>query len=286
MIEQDAFVLIVDDDPEICDILQQMISPLGNRVKSTSNPLQVLDLIKSCFYNVVMLDINIPEKSGMDLLSEIVKVSPDTKVIMISGFGDKESITGALRLGAFDFFEKPLDHKLIVHSIKRALETQKAELAYRDEKIKLQDANRQLMETNKALSTLARNIERTREDTEVIIENKIRASILPIINKLQQNKKFSGSDNRDLKLLMDLVSDLTSRPVAKQKFSTILTSTELRVALLIKNGLKTGEIAEHMYISPETVKSHRKNIRKKLDLNNSSRNLGIYLHSFFSNRGE
>jgi len=281
MIEQDAFVLIVDDDPEICDILQQMISPLGNRVKSTSNPLQVLDLIKSCFYNVVMLDINIPEKSGIDLLSEIVKVSPDTKVIMISGFGDEESITGALRLGAFDFLEKPFDDKLIVHSIKRALETQKAELAYRDEKIKLQDANRQLMETNKALSTLARNIERTREDTEVIIENKIRASILPIINKLQQNKKFSGSDNRDLKLLMDLVSDLTSRPVAKQKFSTILTSTELRVALLIKNGLKTGEIAEHMYISPETVKSHRKNIRKKLDLNNSSRSLGVYLQSFF-----
>ena len=120
----------------------------------------------------------------------------------------------------------------------------------------------------------------------MIIENKIRASILPIINKLQENKKFSGSDNRDLKLLMDLVSDLTSRPVVKQKLSTILTSTELRVALLIKNGLKTGEIAEHMYISPETVKSHRKNIRKKLGLNNSSRNLAVYLNSFFSQRGE
>jgi len=155
-----------------------------------------------------------------------------------------------------------------------------------DEKIKLQDANRQLMETNKALSTLARNIERTREDTEAIIENKTRASILPIINKLQQNKKFSSSDNRDLKLLMDLVSDLTSRPVFKQDLSTILTSTELRVALLIKNGLKTSEIAEHMYISPETVKSHRRNIRKKLDLNNSNRNLGVYLNSFFSKRSE
>lgn len=279
MIEEDAIILIVDDDPEVCNILQQMISFLEIRVKSTSNPLQVIDLVKRSFYNVVMLDINMPKKSGMDLLSEIVEVSPDTKVIIIAGFGDKQSVIKALRLGAFDFLEKPLDYKLISHSIKRAFKTQKAELAYRDEKIKLQDANRQLIETNKALSILARNIERTREDTEVGIENKIRASILPIIDKLQQSKFFSDSDNRDLKLLMDLVSDLTSNPAVKQEFPIALTSTELRVALLIKNGLKTDEIAEHMYISPETVKSHRKNIRKKLGLNNSSHNLGVYLQA-------
>ncbi|MBC2704565.1 response regulator [Desulfobacula sp.] len=277
--EKDILVLIVDDDPRICDILQKMISRPGISVKTTSNPLQVSDLIKARFYNVVMLDINMPEKSGMDLLSEIDEASPDTKVIMISGFGNKESIIAALRLGAFDFLEKPFDRKLMVHAIKRALETQKVELAYRDEKTKLQDANRQLMETNKALSTLARNIERTRKDTELTIENEIKASILPIINKLQQNKKIPGSHYRDLKLLMDLVSDLTSRLVVKQKLSTILTPAEFRIALLIKNRLKTGDIAEHLYISPETVKSHRKNIRKKLDLNNSTQNLGVYLRS-------
>lgn len=243
------------------------------------DPLQVSDLIKSRFYNVVMLDIHMPKKSGMDLLSEIGEVSPDTKVIMISGFGNMESIIAALRLGAFDFLEKPFDRKLMIHAIKRALETQKMELAYRDEKIKLQDANRQLMETNKALSTLARNIERTRENTETIIENEIRVSILPIINKLQQNKKLSDSHHRDLKLLMDLTSGLTSKQVVKQKLSTLLTPTEFRIALLIKNRLKTGDIAEHLYVSPETIKSHRKNIRKKLDLNNSSHNLGVYLRA-------
>ncbi len=280
MIEQEVLVLIVDDDPEICNILQQMISRPGIRVESTSNSLQVLNLVKSSFYNVILLDIIMPEKSGLDLFPEIVEVSPDTKIIIITGFGDKEFAIRALRLGAFDFLLKPFEYKLLSHSITRALETQKAELAYRDEKIKLQDANRQLMETNKALSILARNIERTQKDTEAKIENKIRAAILPIIERLQQNKEVSQTYRRDLKLLMDLVTDLTSSLAVKQEISTTLTLTELRIALLIRNRLTTNEIAKHMHISPETVKSHRKNIRKKLGLiNKSNRNLCAYFQA-------
>jgi FixJ family two-component response regulator len=254
-----------------------MLSSLGIRGHSTSNPLQVIDLVTARFYNVILLDINMPEQSGTDLLSEIVEVSPDTKIIIISGFGDKESAIKALRLGAFDFLEKPLDYKLIYHSIERALQTQKVQLAYRDEKMKLRDVNRQLVETNHALSTLAKNIERTRKDTEATIEEKIRVSILPIIDKLQQGKELSHSVQHDLKLLTNLLTDLTSNLDGKQELPTSLTSTELRIALLIRNRLTTDGIANHMCISPETVKSHRKNIRKKLGLDNSNQNLGAYL---------
>ena len=279
MIEQDALALIVDDDPEICNILQQMISSLGIRAESVSNPLQVINLVKSSFYNVILLDIVMPEMSGLDLFPEIVENSPDTKIIIITAFGDNNSAIRALRLGAFDFLVKPFDYKLLSYSIRRALETQKAELAYRAEKTKLLDANWQLMETNKALSILARNIERTQKDTEVKMENKIRAAVLPIIERLQQSKEVSQTYQRDLKLLKDLVTDLTSNTAVKQEISTTLTPTELRIALLIRNGLTTDEIAKHMYISSETVKSHRKNIRKKLGLNKSNYNLCVYLQA-------
>ena len=279
MREENAIVLVVDDETDVCDVLEQMISRLGIRVKTTSNPLEVPDLVRNTFFNVILLDINMPEKSGMDLLPEIAEISPDTKIIIITGGGDKESAIKSLRLGAFDFLEKPFDYKLISHSIERALQTQKAQLAYWDEKMKLQDANRQLMETNKALSILASNIERTRKDTEATIERKIRVSILPIIDKLQQGREPSHPDQRDLKLLMDLVTDLTSNLDVKQALSTALTSTEHRIVLLISNRLTTNEIAKHMHISAETVKSHRKNIRNKLGLKNSTHNLGAYLQS-------
>ncbi|MBU3980752.1 MAG: response regulator [Proteobacteria bacterium] len=279
MIEENALVLVVDDDTDICDVLRQMISCLGIRVETTLNPLEVLDLVRGGFYNVILLDIRMPEKSGMELLPEIVEVSPDTKIIVISGFGDKDSAISALRLGAFDFLEKPFEYKLLSHSIQRALKTQKTELAYKNEKKKFHDANRRLAENNEALSTLARNIERSRNDFEANIEKKIRVSILPIIENLQQGKVLSQNHQHDLELLMDLMADLTSTLDVKQDLFTVLTPTELRTALLIRNGLITDEIAKHMHISPETVKSHRKNIRKKLGLNKSHHNLRAHLQA-------
>ena len=279
MQKETAFVLVVDDDPAICDIVQQMISRLGMRVEATSNSLEVLDLVRGSFYNVILLDIVMPEKSGMELLPEMVEISPDSKIIIITGNGDKDSAIRALRLGAFDFLEKPLGYKLLSHSIQRALETQKTELAYKNEKMKLQDANRQLAENNQALSTLARNIERSKNDHGANIEKKIRVSILPIIETLQQDKDLSQNHRRDLGLMMDLMTDLTSTLDAKQDLFTLLTPTELRTALLIRNGLTSDEIAKQMHISPETVKSHRKNIRKKLGLNKSHHNLRAHLQA-------
>ena len=276
-IEEDDRVLIVDDDVDICNVLAQIISRPGMRVETTSNPLEVPDLVRNVFFNLILLDIEMPGKSGMELLPEIAEISPDTKIIIISGFGDMELAIRSLRLGAFDFLEKPINYKLMSHSIERALQTQKAQLAYRDEKMKLQDANKQLVETNNALSTLARNIERTRKDTEATIAQKIRVSILPIIEGLQQGNGFSRDDQRELNLLQDLVESLTSTLSVHQGLSTPLTLTELRIAVLIGEDLTTNEIARHMNISPETVKTHRKNIRKKLNINNTHHKLRAHL---------
>ncbi len=177
------------------------------------------------------------------------------------------------------FWKKPFDYNLLSYSINRALETQKTELAYKHGKKKLQDANRRLAESNEALSTLAKNLDRSRNDVEANIEKKIRLSILPIIENLQQSKDLSQDHHLDLDLLMDLVADLASTREDQRALSTILTSTEFRIAVLIGENLTTNEISRHMHISSETVKSHRKNIRKKLNLNNTHHNLCAYLRS-------
>lgn len=279
MIENDARVLVVDDDTDVCDFLGQMIPRLGVRVETTSNPLEVLELVQDTFFNVILLDIKMPGKSGMELLPEITEVSPDTKIIFISGFADKDSAISALRLGAFDFLEKPFDHNLLSHSINRALETQKTELAYRNEKIKFQDASRRLMENNAALSTLASNIERERNHVEANIEKTIKLSILPFIEGTLKREDLSRNHQRDLELLRNLVTDLTLMLNVRQTLSTTLTPTEFRMAILIGGKLKTNEIAAHLNISSETVKSHRKNIRKKLGINKSHDNLRVHLQT-------
>ncbi len=276
---ENARVLVVDDDTAICNVLKEMISSLGIRVETTSNPLEVLDLVRGTFFNAILLDIMMPEKSGMELLPEIVEVSPDTKIIIISGFADTDAAISALRLGVFDFLEKPFKKRLLSHSINRALETQKTELAYRNEKIKLQDASRRLMENNAALSTLANNIDRERNRVEANIEKMIKLTILPVIEGSLQREDLSRNHQRDLELLRNLVTDLTLMLNVQQALSTTLTPTEFRIAVLIGAKLKTNEIARHLNISPETVKSHRKNIRKKLGLNKSHDNLRAHLQS-------
>ena len=100
---------------------------------------------------------------------------------------------------------------------------------------------------------------------------------MPIIENLHQNKKMSKNDRHGLKVLMDLVADLTLSLDIEHELSANLTSTELRIAILIRNWLTTDEIAQHMHISSETVKTHRKNIRKRLGLAKSNHNLRGYL---------
>ena len=251
-----------------------------------------MDLVRNSFHNVILLDVVMPGKSGMELIPEIAELSPDSKIIVMTGFADKKTVIQALRMGAFYFLEKPFDSKLLLHTIRRALEVQKAELEYkkifeelkhgRNELLKqqthLEYTNKQLMESNNALSVLARNIEIARKDAASHIVHKIRVSIVPIIEKLQQDRKL-GDYRLDFKLLMDLVDDLTSGLGVSSEMTSTLTTTELRIVSLIKNGLTTDEIAKHMHISPLTVKAHRRNIRKKLNLDKINHSLRAYLQS-------
>jgi len=292
----DTLILIVDDDDDFCKALQKIISHWGVKVESTTNPLYAMDLVRNNFYNVILLDVVMPGKSDIELIPEIAELSPDSKILVMTGFADKEIVIKALRMGAFYFLKKPLDSKLLLYTIRRALEVQESEWEYRkifeelershndllDQRSRLKHANGQLIETSNALSILARNIERARNDAETQIVHKVRVSIVPIIEKLQQDRKL-GDYRPDLELLMDLVDNLTSDTGAASEITSTLTPTELRIASLIKNGLTTDEIAKHIYISSLTVKAHRRNIRKKLKLDNSKHSLGVYLQSNLGN---
>ena len=99
---------------------------------------------------------------------------------------------------------------------------------------------------------------------------------MPIIDDLRISDKFddiqSGLDVLNAHLLT-LTKDLMG------EMNTVgnLTPSEVQVATMIKNGLKSREIAEKFYISPQTVKTHRRNIRKKLNIQSPNTSLASYL---------
>jgi DNA-binding NarL/FixJ family response regulator len=298
ILDQVPHILIVDDKAELCLVLEQFMINWHFEPESVNNPLLVADVLDRRFCNVVLLDIRMPQKSGIELIPEIREQSPDSKIIFMTGYADKETVIQALRLGAFDFLEKPFDKDLLFHAVKRSLNSQRTELEFRRayeelkrkkeellyNEAKLTEANKQLMETNNALSVLAQNIERTRKETEFQISKKVRASIMPLFEKFSENKLLNEY-RVELDVLMDFMDDLLTDLSSEPQIGHLLSPTEFRVAALIKNGLTTDDIAKHMYISPCTVKSHRRSIRKKLNLNHSSRNLKTYLKSKFEALG-
>jgi FixJ family two-component response regulator len=287
-----AKILIVDDEPIVCELLEAMASSLGIKAKSITRSLKVMDEVRNTFYNLVLLDVFMPERSGFELIPDIQKASSDTKIIIITGRADKEVAIKALRLGAFDFLEKPINMELLSYSVNRALHIQETELEYKktretleqsqvdllDHKEKLEDLNRRLIQTNQALTVLAQNIAREREETEKRIVLKTRSLIIPIIERLQHDKNLKRYE-AELIMLVKHLEDLTSGLAADTKIATSLSFSELRIASLIKNGLTTEDMAKHLHISPSTIKTHRKNIRRKLGINNRQQNLRNYLDS-------
>jgi len=157
-----------------------------------------------------------------------------------------------------------------------AMKLKEKELTQR--KFTLQKLNRELMETNQALSILARNIDGEKELLEQKIFETISTNIIPIIIELQDDKRFQKR-LVDLELLKTYLNGLIPGPTDQQEMLVSLSRQEIRVAVMIRNDLTSQQIADLLCLSLLTVKTHRKHIRKKLKINNKNINLVSYLKS-------
>jgi DNA-binding CsgD family transcriptional regulator len=132
------------------------------------------------------------------------------------------------------------------------------------------------METNRALSVLAQNMDIEREEMENRIASKLRSLIVPSLERLAKDKRLAGY-KAELDGLISQVEDITSDFIVDERIASTLSFTELRIASLIKNGLSTEEIANQLHISPTTVRTHRKHIRSKLKIKNTQYSLRNFL---------
>jgi PAS domain S-box-containing protein len=143
-------------------------------------------------------------------------------------------------------------------------------------KLDLEKSNRELVQTNTALSVLARNIDRKRDDLEKKIGHIVSSQIMTVIEEIQ-NDKIPEQTRVKLDVLSAYLDDLTPKSSKSHNVIISLSSMELRIAMMVKNAFSSEEIARMLHISPHTVKTHRKSIRKKLNIKNTNINLMSYL---------
>jgi DNA-binding CsgD family transcriptional regulator len=144
------------------------------------------------------------------------------------------------------------------------------------QKSELEILNKELVETNKAVTVLARNLEQNRQEVERNVALTISSKIVPLVERFIQDDAFAAL-RPDLEVLNAYVHELTAGLSSDAMLVTSLSPTEMRVASLIKEGLPTSEIAEEMQLSEGTIKTHRRSIRHKLNIQHTRKNLANYL---------
>ncbi len=113
-------VLVVDDEKAIRDTIKSILVEKGYRVKTTDSIQGARNLLFSQLFDVILLDIWLPDGNGLDLLEEIKELSPESRVVVITGHGKVEDAVKAIKSGAYDFLEKPFSLQKLLSSVDKA----------------------------------------------------------------------------------------------------------------------------------------------------------------------
>jgi len=116
-------VLVADDDRAVRTALSVNLRKAQYDVALASSSAEALQLLRESAYDVLLTDVNMPGGSGLDLLSEVRTHWPDTRVVVMTGFGSVKDAVGAMKLGAADYIIKPVERDELLLLLDRALRT-------------------------------------------------------------------------------------------------------------------------------------------------------------------
>ncbi|MEN6312223.1 MAG: sigma-54 dependent transcriptional regulator, partial [Acidobacteriota bacterium] len=133
-------ILIIDDEKNIRDIFSLLLEDHGYEVATAEDGAQGLEKARLLAPDVVLLDMNLPDMTGLDVLTRLKKDDPATGIIIVTAYGTIRSAVEATKLGAYAYLEKPVDNEEIllavarileVKSLRREVETLRSELVSR-----------------------------------------------------------------------------------------------------------------------------------------------------------
>jgi two-component system nitrogen regulation response regulator NtrX len=121
-----AKILVVDDEKSIRNSLKEILEYEKHEVVLAVNGMESIELLAKSSFDVMLLDIKMPQMDGLEVLEKISSEYPDMQIVMISGHGNVDTAVKAVKMGAYDFIEKPLDLNRLLLTIRNA--TEKSEL--------------------------------------------------------------------------------------------------------------------------------------------------------------
>jgi DNA-binding NarL/FixJ family response regulator len=306
-------ILVVEDEAVIALRLQKRLAEMGYDVPDIAySGDEAVEKAGRLEPDLVLMDVMIPGKMDGIEAAKTIKDEFDVPVVFLTAFSEDTIIERAKQAEPFGYLLKPFQDREIKAAIEVALYKKKMEDKLRkardelEQRVKertveldnaletikrskkdlirrksaLEKLNKELLDTNLALSVLAENIDKEKENLQRRISQEISGKILPIIKGLEKDvhcrKRLA-----ELEVLAQYLNGIVPDAPQVHHLHSSLTEQEMRVAVMFKNGLTSQKIADLLNISLHTVKSHRKNLRKKIGIQKSSINLETYLKSKF-----
>jgi two-component system response regulator PilR (NtrC family) len=130
-----ALIHLIDDEPIIHDVLGQLLETEGYQVEISSSGEEALKKFEEQKFDLVLLDLLMPGIDGLGVLKEIKKFDPEAPVIIITAYASVESALSAIKMGAYDYIQKPFKNDELLMTINRALEHHQLE----EENVRLKD---------------------------------------------------------------------------------------------------------------------------------------------------
>ena len=165
-----AHILVIDDEKAIRNTLKEILEYEKHRVSLAANGLEGLELLKKEQFDALLLDIKMEGMDGMEVLEQVAKEWPDLPVIMISGHGTVDTAVKAIKMGAFDFIEKPLDLNRLLITLRNAMDKGKLVTETKTLRKKVAGKNRELIGESAPLKLIKAMIEKVAPtDARVLI---------------------------------------------------------------------------------------------------------------------
>ncbi len=131
-------IFIVDDEEALCISVTKILSKEGYRVSSFHTSEEGMSAFDNHEPHLLITDLQLPGLNGIELLKYVRETKPNVEVIVLTGHGSVETAVDAMRLGAYDFIEKPIDRNALVKAVNKAIEKQKLSSENRQLRLKLQ----------------------------------------------------------------------------------------------------------------------------------------------------
>jgi DNA-binding response OmpR family regulator len=250
--EEPSKILVVDDSPQISKALSDLLAASGYQVRTAPSGERALQILESATFDLIITDLKMTGMTGIDLAKQVLQKLPGLPVVILTGFGDMDSVINALRLGVADYLKKPFSIDEVMSVVEREIAKSRGRQAAPVEAKPAEKPPRLYIFAQRDLEQIEAVLSRLRAqataESAMLVEQagyviaakgmSSGADVEPLSNLIASSRSTSAS----LASLLGETQDFSTNYLEGQRVSVYTTSLgrSLYLAVVVPKGTKQG----------------------------------------------